>query len=85
MKITKNQLRRIIKEERAKLLKESRRPSTPAADNLEFAMDEYIKARALDGETDQMNIQAEIQGIMDSLWDDVSMQYGQIDTSRYQR
>jgi hypothetical protein len=86
MKITKRQLRRIIKEEKQKLLKEYgiRRPMTTEADALEFALDEYIKARVTIGENNQQRIQDEIQAIIDQLWNDVGMQYGEIDRTRYQ-
>ena len=86
MKLSKQQLRKIIKEEKQKLLKEYgfRRPMTTEADNLEFALDEYIKTRVTAGENNQQRIQDEIQAIIDQLWDDIGMQYGEIDRTRYQ-
>ena len=85
MKVSKRQLKRIIREEKRQVLKEYgiRRPMTTEADELEFALDEYIKARVSMGETDQVRIQDEIRAILDTLWADVGMEYGQIDTSRY--
>ena len=85
MKITKRQLKRIIKEEREKLLKEYgiRRPMTAEADNLEFALDEYIKERVLIGENNQQRINDEIQAVLDALWNDIEMKYGEIDRSRW--
>ena len=79
-------MKNIIREEKQKLLKEYgiRRPMTTEADNLEFALDEYIKARVTIGENNQQRIQDEIQAIIDQLWDDIGMQYGEIDRSRYQ-
>ena len=41
MKITKRQLRRIIKEEKAKVLAEQRDPFTPAAEGLQAVKDMY--------------------------------------------
>ena len=41
MKITKRQLRRIIKEEKAKLIAEQRDPATPAAEGLQAVKDMY--------------------------------------------
>ena len=83
MKISKRQLKRIIKEERSKLLKEFRRPQTTEADNLEFALDEYIKERVLIGENSQQRINDEIQAVLDALWNDIDMEYGEIDQSRW--
>ena len=80
MKITKRQLKRIIKEEKAKILKEQRGPE---ADSLELALDDYIGARVLAGVDDQQDIQREIQSIMSRLWGDIEMQYGRIDKSRW--
>ncbi len=85
MKITKRQLRRIIKEEKARLLNEFRRPQTTEADELEFALDEYIKARVAAGESDQQRISEEIRAVMDQLWADVGMEYGKIDQSRWNK
>ena len=41
MKITKRQLKRIIKEEKAKILSEQRDPATPAAEGLQAVKDMY--------------------------------------------
>ena len=41
MKITKKQLKRIIKEEKAKVLAEQRDPFTPAAEGLQAVKDMY--------------------------------------------
>ena len=41
MRITKRQLRRIIKEEKAKLIAEQRDPATPAAEGLQAVKDMY--------------------------------------------
>ena len=96
MKITKRQLRRIIKEEKKKLLREQ--PYSPprpgeqgSADGLsrkearralEFAADEYIYARSREGETDPSAIYRELTDIIENLLVDAELD-GQIDTSRY--
>ena len=41
MKITKRQLKRIIKEEKQKILSEQRDPATPAAEGLQAVKDMY--------------------------------------------
>ena len=41
MKISKSQLRRIIKEEKEKLISEQRDPATPAAEGLQAVKDMY--------------------------------------------
>jgi len=82
MKLTKKQIRRIIKENKANLLKEMRRPMTTEADELEFAMDEYIKARVRRGEDDPSLLHREIVAILDELLGD-SMLDSRIDISRY--
>jgi hypothetical protein len=76
MKITKRQLRRIINE--------ARRPMSTEADELEFAMDEYLKARVQDGEDDPSRLHREMVAIADQLLDDASAG-GVIDTSRWQQ
>ena len=81
MKITKRQLRRIIKEEKRKLLSEV--DTINAKNELELVMDEYIKARVMDGETDSSRLHREIVGIADSLLADAELGDGNIDTSRY--
>lgn len=82
MKITKRQLKRIIKEEHRKLINEMRRPMTTWADELEFAMDEYIKARVQQGEDDPSLLHREIVAIADALLSDAMLD-SRIDTSRY--
>ena len=82
MKLTKKQIRRIFKENKANLLKEMRRPMTTEADELEFAMDEYIKARVRRGEDDPSLLHREIVAILDELLGD-SMLDSRIDISRY--
>ena len=84
MKITKRQLKRIIKEEKAKLLKEMRRPMTTEADDLEFAMDEYIRARVQQGNDDPSMFHREIVAIADELLGDAMLD-SRIDTSRYRQ
>ena len=78
MKITKRQLRRIIKEEKRKLLREG----SSAYMDLQFALDEYIAARVAEGETDPSAIHREIIDVADNLLADAELD-GAIDTSRY--
>ena len=59
-----------------------RRPMTTEADELEFAMDEYIKARVRRGEDDPSLLHREIVAILDELLGD-SMLDSRIDISRY--
>ena len=79
MKVTKNQLRRIIKEERAKLLSEA---SNDLLD-LEFAIDEFVSSRVADGETDASVIHRAIVYVADKVLKDASLADGVIDKSRY--
>ena len=102
MKITKRQLRRIIKEEHARILKEYnpaedgmaaareddrvRATDVPLSNDLgalEFAVDEYIKARAEDGMDDIHTVQREITKVVNAALGDASMATGKIDRSRY--
>ena len=102
MRITKKQLKRIIKEEHARILKEydpaaegeaaaredervrgTEVPLSDDLDALEFAVDEYIKARAEDGVDDASTIQREIVKVVNAALGDASMASGNIDRSRY--
>jgi hypothetical protein len=102
MRITKKQLKRIIKEEHARILKEYnpaeagmaaareddrvRATEVPLSDDLdalEFAVDEYIKARTEDGVDDVSTIQREIVKVVNAALGDASMASGNIDRSRY--
>ena len=97
MKITKRQLRRIIKEERRKLLESNPYGAPPrpgeqgsadglsrkeARRSLEFAADEYIYARNREGETDPSAIFRELTDIIENLLVDAELD-GEIDTSMY--
>jgi len=77
VKISKRQLIRIIRE--------ARRPMSTEADALEFAMDDYLKVRVNDGESDHARLRAEMIAVLDELLDDVMGSSGQIDTSRWQQ
>ena len=85
MKITKRQLRRIIKEEKQKLLREAFDGpfSRKAADDLAFAMDEFIESRVKEGEEDASQLHREIVEIADSMLADAELSDGSIDASRY--
>ena len=94
MRITKRQLRQIIKEEHARILKEynpaedgmaaaredERVRSTEVplyeAEALEFAIDDYIKARVEGGMDDVNTIQREIVKVVNAALGDASMSSG---------
>ena len=83
MKITKRQLRRIIKEEKAKLFEQGEFLQVEAASALEFAMDEYAQARAQQGMADGGILREEIETILNRWLSDVSLHTGEMDTSRW--
>ena len=80
MKITKRQLKRLIKEEKQKLLKEV--DTINAKNELEIVIDEYIKARVMDGVTDPSQVHREVVSVLDRMIDDADLG-GEIDASRY--
>jgi len=84
MKITKRQLRRIIKEEKAKLMSKAHPRAT--ADNavagLMFSLDEYGMARAAAGVTDAETIRQEIMAELEAWLSDATID-GTLDTSRW--
>ena len=79
MKVTKRQLQRIIKEEKAKLNENARRE---ARQNFEFAADDLIAAYIKDGINDPSGIHRAMVDIIDNLIADASLD-GEIDSSRY--
>ena len=85
LKVTENQLRRIIREEKQKLLREAFDGpfSRKAADDLAFAMDEFIASRVKEGEEDASQLRIEIVEIADSVLADAELGDGSIDASRY--
>ena len=86
MKITKRQLRRIIKEEKQRLLQEAAGSMQTVADNagaLEFALDEYGKLRMNQEPLTARDLENEVTMILDKWLDDVSLPDGQVDTSRW--
>ena len=83
MKITKRHLRRIIREEKRKILKEQATHAPGEAEGeLEFAIDEYIRARSSEGITDPSQVHREVVSILDRMIDDADLG-GEIDASRY--
>lgn len=80
MKITKRQLKRIIKEERRRLIREMHGMDT--LNSLEFAISEYVQARVTEGETDPSAIYREIVRVVDDYLADADFG-GAIDSSRY--
>jgi hypothetical protein len=78
MKITKRQLRRIIKEEK-QLLQEA----APSAGALEFALDEYGKLRMNQEPLTARDLENEVTMILEKWLDDVTLDNGQVDTSRW--
>jgi hypothetical protein len=83
MKVTKRQLKRIIKEERTALMKEGY-PQTAETDALEFAIDDYIKSRVLnDDEDDPAVLKSELMDVLDTAIDNATFGSDWIDKSRY--
>ena len=83
MKITKNQLRRIIKEEKQKILREDAGALDSARAELEFALDEFIEANVLAGVKDAQAVRYDAMRILDALIDDHWSRTGEPDLSRY--
>ena len=81
VKITKRQLRRIIKEEKQRLLQEQEAGSPAGA--LEFALDEYGKLRMNQEPLTARDLENEVTMILDGWLDDVTLSDGQVDTSRW--
>jgi hypothetical protein len=91
MKITKRQLRRIIREEKARLNEEedpnvvkakaTNKLATEGA--LEFALDEYGKARANQDYMTARDLENEVTMVLEKWLADVTLSDGQIDTSRW--
>ena len=81
MKITKRQLKRIIKEEKRRILKEGMH-GMDTKNALEFAISEYVAARVTEGQTDPSAIYREIVQMLDDYLADADFG-GSIDTSRY--
>ena len=79
MKITKRQLKRIIKEEKQRLLQEA----APPAGALEFALDEYGKLRMNQEPLTARDLENEVTMILEKWLDDVTLPDGQVDTSRW--
>jgi len=83
MKITKRQLKRIIKEEKRKILSENAPVSRrQARRDFEFAADELIAAYAREGESDPSAVYRELVDILDNLMADIDLG-GEIDSSRW--
>jgi hypothetical protein len=83
MKISRRQLRRIIKEEKRKLLKEQATHAPGEAEGeFELAVDDYIMARVADGELDPSALHREMVAIIDEMLEDATLD-GQIETERY--
>jgi len=80
MKVTKRQLKRIIREEKRRLINEMHGMDTKNA--LEFAISEYVQARVTEGQTDPSAIHREILQVADEYLADADLG-GAIDTSRY--
>lgn len=69
MKITKNQLKRIIKEERAKLIKEQQNFSHPkTGENLYLMLNDAID-KLLDQGADPIELANELRGLADDVED----------------
>jgi hypothetical protein len=92
MKITKRNLRRIIKEEKVKLLSEQQDPNVVKAKAsnklatdgaLEFALDEYGKARTNQDFMTARDLENEVTTILEKWLSDVTLNNGQVDTSRW--
>jgi len=72
MKITKNQLRRIIKEERAKLIKEASYRHPKTGENL-FLMLNDVVDKMLDQGMDTTELANELRGLADDVEDSKPM------------
>ena len=83
MKITRKQLRRIIKEEKQNILREDAGALDSARAELEFALDEFIEANVLAGVKDAQAVRHDAMGILDKLIDDHWARTGEPDLSRY--
>ena len=83
MRVTKRQLKRIIREEKQKLLREDAGALDSARAELEFALDEFIEANVLAGVTDAQAVRYDAMGILDKLIDDHWARTGKPDLSRY--
>jgi len=83
MKITKRQLRRIIKEEKQRLLQEAYSVVPQSAGALEFALDEYGKLRMNQEPLTARDLENEVTMILKKWLDDVTLGDGQVDTSRW--
>ena len=83
MKVTKRQLRKIIKEEKSKLLREDAGALDSARAELEFALDEFIEANVLAGVTDAQAVRYDAMSILDNLMSDHWAKTGDPDLSRY--
>ena len=82
MKVTKRQLRRIIKEERAKLNELGEDIPMLPENELEYAVDEFVEAAVKVGMTADQAENA-IMSIVRRVLDDSSLAGGDLDRSRY--
>ena len=82
MKITKRQLRRIIKEERAKLNEIGEDIPMLPENELEYAVDDFVEAAVKVGMTADQAEDA-IMSIVRRVLDDSSLDDGELDRSRY--
>jgi hypothetical protein len=91
MKITKRQLRRIIREEKRRLDEQQDPNAVKAmASNkfetegaLEFALDEYGKMRTNQDSLTAGDLENEVMTILEKWLSDVTLNNGQVDTSRW--
>ena len=70
MKISKRQLKRIIREEKANILREYGGAGMDAKNALEFAISEYVQARWTEGEQDPNALQQEMIAMVNQYIED---------------